>query len=105
MAARAGRTSFYKGKMNMKNVRLISIVAGIAFLLLIPWAAGFPWSRFDFITAGIVLLVSGLACEIVLRTVKSFRNRVAICIGILFLLFIIWAELAVGLIGTPLAGS
>ena len=27
------------------------------------------------------------------------------CVGILILLGIVWAELAVGLIGTPLAGS
>jgi len=89
----------------MHNKRLIGIVLAVAFLLLIPLVAGFPWTTVDFVTAGVLLLGTGLACELVLRNVKSTGYRVAICAGILFMLFIVWAELAVGLIGTPFAGS
>jgi hypothetical protein len=89
----------------MQNKRLIGIVLAVGLLLLIPLVARFPWSRFDFIVAGILLLGTGLACEFVLRKVKRTAYRVTICAGILFVLFIIWAELAVGLIGTRFAGS
>ncbi len=94
----------------MQNKRLIGIVVVAGILLLIPFlfmkfTGEMKWSRFDFIIAGVLLLSTGLACELVLRMVKSLKYRLAICAGILFVLFIIWVELAVGLIGTPGAGS
>ena len=58
-----------------------------------------------FVVAGTLLAGKGLLCEFVLRKVKSWNYRLLLLAGILFALFIIWAELAVGLIGTPLAGS
>jgi hypothetical protein len=94
----------------MKNKRLIGILLAVAGLLLIPLIAmrfttQVNWDVFDFIVAGILLLGTGLACEFVLRTVRKTSYRVAICLGFLFALVIVWAELAVGIIGTPLAGS
>ncbi len=94
----------------MQNKRLIGIVVAVAFLLLIPYIAmkltsEVKWTAIDFIAAGVLLLGTGLACEFVLRKVKNVQYRIAICAGILLVLFIIWAELAVGLIGTPFAGS
>ncbi len=94
----------------MQNKRLIGIGVAAALLLLIPYIAmkftdEVKWTAFDFIAAGVLLLGTGLACEFVLRKVKTVPYRIAICAGILLVLFIIWAELAVGLIGTPFAGS
>ncbi len=91
--------------MNIQNIRLTGIVLAVGVLLLIPLVARFPWSPADFVIAGVLLLGTGLACEIVLRTVTRLQYRLAICAGILLVLFIIWAELAVGLIGTRFAGS
>ena len=94
----------------MKNKRLLAILGTVGILLLIPFIAmkltgEVKWGPFDFIVAGVLLLGTGLAIEFVLRKVQKITHRLAICAGILFLLFIVWAELAVGLIGTPLAGS
>jgi len=96
--------------MEIKNLRLCAIVLVVAVLLLIPYIAmkftgEVKWSGFDFVIAGVLLLSTGLTCEFVLRKVGKMQHRLAICVGILLLLFIIWAELAVGLIGTPFAGS
>ena len=96
--------------MRSENIRLTGIVATVGILLFIPFIAmrftgEVNWNLFDFLVAGALLLGTGLAIEFVLRKVKSFRNRLAICAVILLALFIIWAELAVGLIGTPLAGN
>jgi len=44
-------------------------------------------------------------CELVMRKVKKIRYRLALCAVILAALFLVWAELAVGLIGTRFAGS
>ena len=96
--------------MEFENKRLIGIVAAVGVLLSIPFfvmklGGEMKWSIFDFIIAGVLLLGTGLAIEFVLRKVQSTAHRLAICAIILFLLFIVWAELAVGLIGTPLGGS
>mgnify|MGYP006203708867 FL=1 len=93
-----------------KNERLILILIVVAILLSLPWIAmqftdEVNWDIFDFIVMGILLLGTGLACEFVLRMVKKPMHRIIICAIILLLLFLIWAELAVGIFGTPFAGS
>jgi hypothetical protein len=96
--------------MLTQNKRLIGIVLTVAFLLLIPFLAmqftgEVNWSSFDFVVAGVLLLGTGLLCELVLRLVKKTEHRIIIVGIILVALFLIWAELAVGVFGTPFAGS
>lgn len=96
--------------MKTQNIRLAAIVIGVGVLLLIPFIAmkvtgEAKWSAFDFVVAGVLLLGTGLACELVLRLVKRLEYRIAICAAVLLGLLIIWAELAVGLFGTRFAGS
>ena len=94
----------------MKNKRLIGILFIVAFLLLIPLVAmqfntGVNWTLIDFIVAGILLLGSGLLCELVMRKVQQPYHRIILCAIILAALLLIWVELAVGIFGTPFAGS
>lgn len=96
--------------MTTQNLRLIGIVFTVAFLLLIPFIAmqftsEVDWSLFDFVVAGVLLLGTGLLCELVMRIVKKPVHRLVLCGALLIALFLIWAELAVGIFGTPLAGS
>ena len=96
--------------MIRQNIRLVGIVLTVAFLLLIPFTAmqftnEVDWSLFDFAVAGVLLLGTGLLCELVLRLVTSTRARIILCGVLLLGLFLVWAELAVGVFGTPLAGS
>lgn len=92
------------------NQRLAGIVVAVAFLLLIPYMAmeftgEVHWTAIDFIVAGVLLLGAGLAIELVLRMVTKTAYRIAICALILLILLVIWAELAVGIFGSPFAGS
>lgn len=91
-----------------KRFKLILLI--VAIILLIPFIAmqfteEVKWSPFDFIVAGVLLLGTGLMIELVLRKVKKSTTRIAICTVVLLVLFMVWAELAVGVFGTPLAGS
>ena len=79
--------------MNMKNIRLIGIVLTIGILLLIPLIAGFPWTKLDYITAGILLLGTGLSCELVMRKVKKLQYKIVLCGAILGVLVLIWAAI------------
>lgn len=96
--------------MTFNNKRLAGIVISAATLLVIPVIAmqftkEVNWSGFDFLVAGILLFGTGLLSEFVLRTVKKRNYRIILC-GIIFLaLVVIWIELAIGIFGTPLAGS
>tara|TARA_B110000902_G_scaffold228272_1_gene268199 strand:- start:511 stop:780 length:270 start_codon:yes stop_codon:yes gene_type:complete len=80
------------------------------FLLLIPLIGmaitdEINWSLFDFIIMGSLLIVLSIGINFVSNQTKNFKNRV-LYIGILVLIFmLIWAELAVGIFGTPFGGS
>ena len=86
----------------MKNKNFIIIISVVALLLLIPLIAmqftnEVRWAVFDFIIAGFLLIGTGLSCNFVIQKVKNTKFRIAICLAILALLFLIWAELAVGI--------
>ncbi|MBZ9730172.1 hypothetical protein LB467_10780 [Salegentibacter sp. JZCK2] len=94
----------------MKTKRFLIIVLTVGALLLIPFIAmqfstEVVWTASDFIIMGILLLVTGLGIDFVLRKVSSFKNRLIISGIILAVFFVIWAELAVGIFRTPFAGS
>lgn len=96
--------------MNKQNKRLVGIVLGVALLLLVPLVAmqftdEVNWTTFDFMVAGVLLLGTGLLCEWVIRKVRRTELRIGICLVILAALFLLWAELAVGIFGTPIGGS
>ena len=94
----------------MKNKRLIIILLTPFILLLIPLIAmqftdEVNWGLFDFIIAGALLLSTGLLFELIMRKVKTVNYRIAISVILLLALLLIWAELAVGIFGTPFAGQ
>ena len=80
------------------------------FLLLIPLIGmaisdEINWSVFDFIIMGFLLILLSIGINFVIKHVKNLKNRF-LYIGILVLIFmLIWAELAVGIFGTPFAGN
>jgi len=94
----------------MQNKRLKGILITIAILLLIPLIAmkftnEVHWTPSDFVVMGILMLGTGLTCELVLRKVTKIKYRIALSAAILAALLLIWIELAVGIFGTPLSGT
>lgn len=88
----------------MKNKRFLIIVLGTAILLLIPFIAmqftdEVNWTLMDFIIAGALLLGTGIMCEIALRKITNIKFRIAVCVVIILIFLLIWAEFAVGIIG------
>jgi len=76
-----------------------------AALLLIPLVAmqfdnGVDWSPFDFLVAGLLLFGTGLAYELVSRKMTGVVYRAAVGLALFTTLVLIWANLAVGLIGS-----
>jgi len=89
---------------------MIRILPIVGLLLLIPLIAmqltnEVNWSFFDFIIMGALLTITGLLIGIIFQKVKIPKNRLILIITIVMMFFLIWAELAVGLFGTPFAGD
>ena len=82
----------------------------MGLLLIIPLIAmqltdEVEWSLFDFIIMGTLLLITGLMGEIIFKKVEKYKHRVILYIVVIIIFFLIWAELSVGIFGTPFAGS
>ena len=63
------------------------------------------WSLNDFIVMGVLLLILGQAIDLSIRLIRKSSYQVTVIILIVVLFLLVWAELGVGLLGTPFAGS
>jgi uncharacterized membrane protein len=63
------------------------------------------WSFFDFIIMGILILSLSFGIKQVLKATNNRMYRMLLIGVILFLFLLVWAELAVGIFDTPIAGS
>jgi hypothetical protein len=96
--------------MTLQTKRLTAVLISVPLLLLIPFVAmqytsQVNWSLFDFIIMGGLLLSTGLVLEFFLSKVKKKKYQVLVSLAVLLLFLITWAELAVGIFGTPFAGN
>lgn len=90
--------------------RIYLLMAIVAALLLIPLIAmqfttEVRWTPSDFALMGGLLFLSAIGIEVVLRVSGKPKNRIALIAIILMVLLLIWVELAVGVFGTPFAGT
>ncbi len=99
-----------KTNSNLGNKRFMFLISAAALVLSVPFIAmqftnEVKWSLFDFIVMGILLFGTASIIEFILRYVKTTTSRMILS-GIAFIVFLlIWAELAVGIFGTPFAGN
>jgi FtsH-binding integral membrane protein len=96
--------------MKTENKRLTGIILGTLSVLLIPYVAmhftkEVNWELNDFMMMGVLLISFGLLCELVLRFAKTTKLRFLLCGTVIIVFFLLWAELAVGIFGSPIAGS
>ncbi|OWK70987.1 hypothetical protein [Pedobacter sp. AJM] len=90
------------------RIRIIFIITGLILsipLVAMQFTKEVKWTVSDFIIAAGLLLGTGLAIELVIRYVKPNLPKTILLVVILLLLFLTWVELAVGIFGTPFAGS
>lgn len=63
------------------------------------------WSPADFLIAGILLFSAAFAVSTIINTMKLPGKRIIYVAAVLIVLILIWAEMAVGIFGSPIAGS
>jgi hypothetical protein len=84
---------------------LIRVALATAFLLLIPLVAmqftsEVVWTLSDFVVAGVLLFGTGLTYVLVSRLGNTTTYRVAVGLAVMAGLLLVWANLAVGLVGS-----
>ncbi|MGM0620270.1 MAG: hypothetical protein ACQETJ_04435 [Bacteroidota bacterium] len=94
----------------MNKKRLVIISGVVVIPLLIPLIAmhfttEVNWTLFDFIVAAVLLFSAAMAIDFIIRKVKEKTYLVIFSLVVLAMFLLIWAEIAVGIIGTPLAGT
>lgn len=66
---------------------------------------GFNWTGSDFLIAAILLFGTATFIYLIVSSKFSFRTKVIVTVITLLALILLWMEMAVGLFGSPIAGS
>lgn len=96
-----------KGKL-ARDLR--RVLLGTGAILLVPLVAmrftsEVNWGVLDFVVAGMLLAGVGSLYVLLTRNLRTIAQRSVIGGGLLLTLMLVWAELAVGIFGSPIAGS
>lgn len=86
-----------------KSILRVAVIT--AFLLLVPLVAmqysdEVVWTTVDFVLAGMLLFGAGMVFELLASRRGDRRYRVAVAAAVGTGLFLVWSNLAVGLIGS-----
>lgn len=89
----------------MPNKNMIRILLVTVLILLLPLVAmqftdEVDWNWFDFAVAGTLLVGTGLMIDLAARKISNVTYRVAVSVAIVIGLVLVWAQLAVGIIGS-----
>jgi hypothetical protein len=92
------------------NLTITKRVLSPLSLLLIPlfgniFSNQVNWSLFDFIIMGLLLGMLGIFIHYIVEKIRNKTFRIVPIIFVLIIFLMIWAELAVGVFGSLIAGS
>lgn len=96
----------------MKNStkRSITIYSIATLILTIPLIAmqfseEVNWDLRDYLIMGILLFSTASVINVILKKKIAFKTKIIYVAVAIFVLFLIWAELAMGIFGSPFAGN
>jgi len=85
-------------------VLLGTVISWLAPLVATQLSSAMNWDLFDFALTGTLTATTGLMFILVARNVPNSRCRMLAGVALGVLLLLVWAELAVGVFGSPVAG-
>lgn len=93
----------------MRRNNLIRIGIGTALILSVPLVAMLftdevDWNVGDFTVIGTLLIGAGFIFELITTRLDA-KYRPVIAAVVVVAVLLVWAELAVGIFGSPIAGS
>lgn len=86
-------------------IPFISLTLLFIPLIAMEFTDQVDWSVFDFLIMGVLLFSLGTGIELILRRNKNFQKRLLFIVLLILICLVIWAELAIGIFDSPLAGN
>lgn len=83
----------------------VALWAGALIALATPWVlmrltGQGHWTEFDFVVFGVMLSAVGVGIELAMRLSSQWTYRVAVILSVIGGFLMVWANLAVGIIGS-----
>ena len=96
--------------MTTQKQKTLTIYALPLALLSIPLVGNLfskevNWSGADFLIAGALLFTNAFIINLIRNRIKKQSQKVMICIFIVLTIALVWIDSAVGIFGSPFAGS
>ena len=93
--------------LSKRHLWILAITVGLLSIPLIAmqFTQEVNWDILDFIVAGILLFATGFLIDLIMNKMKNKKQRILIIILVVLMLILLWIEMAVGIFGSPLAGS
>ncbi len=94
----------------MKKEYVIKSILAAELLLLVPLIGmqvsdDWDWGIGDFIIVGVLLAGLGVGVQMILTGLKKNKRQAVYGLLLAIAMILIWVEIAVGLFGSPFAGS
>jgi hypothetical protein len=105
---RENMTQLFQARPVVRWVLITAVVLALPLLAMVfdiripdpgSGSEGVNWGPMDFAIMGVLILGSGLLFEYASTRARSIQHRVAVAIAVAAGLFLIWVNLAVGMIG------
>jgi len=87
------------------NILIIVLVALCVPLIAMQFTSEVSWQLMDFVVMGGLLFVVAFLVDLFWRSLKNKKYRWIAITVVVIIFLLIWAELAVGIFGSPFAGS
>ena len=90
-----------------KSVLLLAFCLSILLIPLVAmqFSSEVDWSVFDFVVGGILLFFFGSVLTFIFHKTKNTKYKIYVVAAMVLFFLLIWAEIAVGIFGSPIAGS
>ena len=85
---------------SLTRVALATVVLLLIPLVAMQFDAGVNWTLFDFVAAGVMLFGAGCAFVLIARKWNNTAYRLGVGVAVAAGLLLVWANLAVGLVGS-----
>jgi hypothetical protein len=76
-----------------------------AFLLVLPYVTGAPWTASDYVFAAVIFGIVGGLIELAARTSRNFYYRAGALVAVAASFLLVWINGAVGIIGSEDNGA
>lgn len=87
------------------NILVIVLIALSVPLITMQFTSEVDWQFMDFIIMGALLFIVAFLVDLLWRSLKNKKYRWITILVVIIIALLIWAELAVGIFGSPFSGS